>query len=257
VQISGLQHLNMPSSQVQFSVLSHAAWAPGVVTRSDWLRWAAAPFVLSGTQEAAVSAMPPMLRRRAGFLGKMALDVAYQCLAEQTSVPTVFCSRHGDVMRALALLDNVVDREPMSPTNFGLAVHNANAGLFSIARSDQASHVAISAGQSTVEHGVIEACALLDQGAERVLLVVCDPSLPPIYAPYLDCVEQPHAWAWLLAPAGGSGQLLTLGWSAPAPTQADKNQMPTSLQVLQFYLNQNSEYVHQDGRRQWRWSRHA
>jgi len=249
----------MPSSQVQFSVLSHAAWAPGLVTQSDWQKWAAAPFELSGNEDAPVGAMAPMLRRRAGFLGKMALEAAYQCLGEHCGIPTVFCSRHGDVGRALALLNNVVDQETMSPTNFGLAVHNASAGLFSIARGDQASHVAISAGQSTVEHGVIEACALLDQGADRVLLVAYDQCLPSYYRPYLDCIEQPHAWAWLIAPVAGAQQTLTLAWSASAfgAAQDDTHQMPSSLQVWQFYLNQSGEYLHQDGRRQWRWSRHG
>jgi hypothetical protein len=180
-------------------------------------------------------------------------------MTDQNNVPTVFCSRHGDVARALSLLNNVVDKEAMSPTNFGLAVHNANAGLFSIARGDRASHSAIAAGQSTVEHGVIEACSLLHQGAERVLLVTYDTSLPEVYSPYLDCIEQPHAWAWLMGP--GSEKGLTLSWSeldlGPDTTQNEQDSMPASLAVWKFYLDQQQEYLHRDGRRQWRWSRHA
>lgn len=250
-EFSGFQHLTMPSCQVQFSVHSHAAWAPGLTTDAAWQAWARAPQTISGTSEPVVNAMPAMLRRRAGFLGKMALEVAYQCMAEHNDVPTVFCSRHGDVARALALLNNVADHEPMSPTNFGLAVHNANAGLFSIARGDRASHSAVAAGPGTVEHGVIEACSLLHQGAARVLLVVYDSRLPEVYAPYLDCIEQPHAWAWLM----GAGTEHSLSWSeAPEPHSAPLA-MPASLAVWQFYLNEQAQYLHQDGRRQWRWSR--
>ena len=209
----------MQSSQVQFSILSHAAWAPGLTAPSDWQEWARAPFVIQGSDEAPVKDMPAMLRRRAGFLGKMALEVAYQCLDGREHIPTVFCSRHGDAARALTLLNNVVDAEPMSPTSFGLAVHNASAGLFSIARNDQASHIALAAGRSTVEHGVIEACSLLADGAGSVLLVVYDNILPEVYAPYVDCAEQPHAWAWLMVP----GQTMQLSWSGTTTESADES----------------------------------
>ena len=105
------------------------------------------------------------------MLGKMAPEVAYQCLDgsenDLRDTPTIFCSRHGDVSRALEQLINVVENEPLSPTNFGLTVHNATAGLFSIARKDRANHLALSAGQCTIEHGVIEACSLLADGATK------------------------------------------------------------------------------------------
>ena len=245
----------MQSSQVQFSVLSHAAWAPGLESAADWRRWAAAPFLIREGAEPPVPGMPPMLRRRAGFLGKMALQVAYQCLNDRTDIPTVFCSRHGDVARALALLNNVVDAEPMSPTNFGLAVHNASAGLFSIARSDQATHIALAAGRSTVEHGVIEACSLLADGAEAVLLVVYDNCLPEVYAPYLDCQEQPHAWAWLIvAPAKNS---LRLSWSRAVPDQTGAARMPASLALWKFFVGAVPEYRHAANGRLWHWSRCA
>jgi hypothetical protein len=78
-----------------------------------------------------------MLRRRAGFLGKMALEVAYQVLDGRTDIPTVFCSRHGEVTRAIELLTIWRAAKPLSPTGFGMAVHNASAGLFSIARADR------------------------------------------------------------------------------------------------------------------------
>lgn len=245
----------MQSSQVQFSILSHAAWAPGLTAPSAWAEWAAAPFVIQGSDEPLVKDMPAMLRRRAGFLGKMALEVAYQCLEGRKNIPAVFCSRHGDAARALTLLNNLIDAEPMSPTSFGLAVHNAVAGLFSIARADQASHIALAAGCSSVEHGVIEACSLLADGAEMVLLVVSDNCLPDVYRPYLDCAEQPHAWAWLMVPA--SQQVMELSWSKAESATADTTSMPASLGVLKFFVSQEQEFRHAAQQRLWRWSRHG
>jgi hypothetical protein len=254
-------------NQVQFSVAAVAAWAPNLVTNQDWLDWAKSPFVIKGNSEPSVLEMPSMLRRRAGFLGKMALEVAYQCLGNQENdahdTPTLFCSRHGDVARATELLMNVAKKEPLSPTNFGLAVHNATAGLFSIARKDQANHIALSAGQCTIEHGVIEACSLLADGATRVLLVSFDNCLPPLFSPYEDCAEQSHAWAWLMVPAEkkANQDVFQLSWASAESTasevKADHHAMPSSLSVLQFFLNGDSLLERNTERRQWRWSRNA
>lgn len=251
-------------NKVQFSVAAHAAWAPNLVTNQEWIAWAKSPFVIEGNNEPGVSEMPSMLRRRAGFLGKMALEVAYQCLGGQENnlrdIPTIFCSRHGDVSRALEQLINVVKNEPLSPTNFGLTVHNATAGLFSIARKDQANHLALSAGLCTIEHGVIEACSLLADGAASVLLVSYDNCLPSLFSPYEDCKEQPHAWAWLMVPAAEevTRDVIQLSWKhaeSAAPIQQDA--MPASLNILKFYLRGDPLLERNIERRQWSWSRDA
>ncbi len=244
----------MQFSQVQFSVASHAAWAPGLTTSDAWQKWAQSPYRIEGEDTAPVESMPSMLRRRAGFLSRMALEVAYQCANGEKNMPTVFCSRYGDVLRSFELLSAMVDKEPTSPTKFSLSVHNADAGLFSIARQDQANHTALAAGSCTVEHGVIEACGLLAEGAKSVLLVVYDSKLPEIYRDYQDCEEQPHAWAWMLVPAGRD--VLKLSWSR-ADDESENNNLPGSLAVWQFYLNQQMVLERVAQRRLWRWSRHA
>src|SRR4030095_12515293 len=176
----------MSFSEVSFSIASCAAWAPGMETKEAWIAWAKANHVIAGDIAAPVQAMPPMLRRRAGFLGKMALEVAYQCLGQRIDVPTVFCSRHGEASRSVDLLLDLAKGVPLSPTSFGLSVHNAAAGLFSIARLDHASSTALAAGKSSVEHAVIEACGLLAEAESEVLLVVYDLPLPQIVAAFQD-----------------------------------------------------------------------
>jgi hypothetical protein len=239
---------------VSFSIEAHCAWAPGIETPEAWRAWAEAPFNIVGDSEPGVRQMPPMLRRRAGFLGKMALEVAYQCLDGRTGVPTVFCSRHGDVSRAVGLLTELAQDCPLSPTSFGLAVHNASAGLFSIARADQTSHLAVSAGASTVEHAVIEACSLLADGAPSVLLVAYDNRLPSIFRQYEDCGEQAHAWAWLMVPANENQ--VHLNWCAASSDQLDvSSSLPGSLAVLQFQLRGDCQLQRVADRRVWRWTR--
>lgn len=262
---------------VRFSIVSDAAWAPGLDTAAAWLAWANDPYVITGSGEAAVSAMPAMLRRRAGAMGKMALEAAYRCLDGKTDVPTVFCSRHGECVRSVELLADLAQGQPLSPTSFSLSVHNAAAGLFSIARQDPASHAALAAGHSGVEHAVIEACGLLADGAPEVLLVVYDGFLPEIFDEYQDCKEQPFAWAWLMQsadaaqPAGseslGAGSTrstLALSWSRQPGGETDvreegagSGRQPAGLEVLAFYLRQDTELIRPVDGRRWRWGRLA
>ncbi|AIY41893.1 3-oxoacyl-[ACP] synthase [Collimonas arenae] len=250
---------------MRFSIASHAAWAPGLGTAAAWLAWADKPFVIAGNSEAAVAAMPAMLRRRAGFLGKMALETAYSCLDGRVDVPTVFCSRHGECARSVELLADLAEGQPLSPASFSLSVHNAAAGLFSIARQDQASHAALAAGSHGVEHAVIEACGLLADGAPEVLLVAYDGVLPELFQDFEDCQEQPFAWAWLLQPAATrSDDVIALSWvdefeddAAVMAQESGGARQPAGLEVLAFYLRREPELLRAGSGQRWRWQRLA
>jgi hypothetical protein len=250
----------MRKNEVSFSIARHAAWAPGVTSPQAWAAWADQPWTIEAGEEPKVAAMPAMLRRRAGFLGRMALEVAYACLGQDADVPTVFCSRHGEVGRALGLLGDLARGEPLSPTSFGLAVHNASAGLFSIARADRANHIALAAGPSTIEHAVIEACGLLADGAPMVLLVACDEPLPALLSAFEDCREQPYAFAWAMVAAGENA--MRLAWTTQAAdADAVLPDTPGGLDVLRFQLGQGAPLERSAGRgnttMRWTWSRDA
>ncbi len=250
----------MSFTGVNFSIAAHAAWAPGIETPEAWLAWADSTFAPSGPNEPGVRAMPAMLRRRAAFLGKMALAVAYQCLGERKAVATIFCSRHGEVSRSVELLSDLARGEPLSPTSFGMSVHNAIGGLFSIARSDQANNSALAAGASGIEHAVIEACGLLADGEQEVLLVAYDSPLPGIYENFQQDCEQPHAWAWLMQTPGTAPatDVISLSWSAAAaPDDAPVRAMPAGLEVLRFHLRQDRVLQRICDGRLWQWSRHV
>ncbi|MFP5393277.1 MAG: beta-ketoacyl synthase chain length factor [Gammaproteobacteria bacterium] len=240
---------------LRFSIAAQAAWAPGLTTHADWQAWAQSPHRIVAGAEPPVAAMAPMLRRRTGMPGKMALEVAYACVGARTDIPTVFCSRHGEVARAVDLLADLARAEALSPTAFGLAVHNATAGLFSIARHDHANHSALAGGDATVEHGVIEACGLLADGHAEVLLVAYDRALPEPLEHFADCDEQPHAWAWLVtAPEGAS---LGLAWDAADEVAPDAARPPGMLDVLRFALSDADCMERVAGSRRWTWTRHA
>ena len=246
----------MLNTGVSFSIGSFSAWAPGAETRDSWLAWAHGKHSICGIQAPAVRAMPPMLRRRAGLLAKMALEVAYQCAGDLMDVPAVFCSRHGEAARSVDLLLDLSKFGALSPTSFSLSVHNAAAGLFSIARGDHANTIALAAGQSTVEYGVIEACGLLADGEPQVLLVVYDCPLPTVYQAFQDCHEQPFAWSWLMRPA--SNDVVSLSWSASHRNQSiNSGRFPGGLEILRFFLRKDIRLERTCERLRWIWSRHA
>jgi hypothetical protein len=195
-----------------------------------------------------------MQRRRLGLLGKMVFEVALSCLGGRTGVPIVFCSRHGEVGRSVNLLRGLAAGEPLSPTSFALSVHNGIAGLLSIALGDTANHVAVAGGASSVEHAVIEACGLLADSEEAVLLVVYDCPLPEEYAAFKQPNEAAFAWAWLIEPAAENA--LALGWR-PLPQPGPENASPGGLDIFRFYLRDDQAMTREAGANAWEWSRCA
>lgn len=247
---------------IRFSVDDWAAWAPGLETAPSWQAWAQHPFLPEGDQVPALPEIPPMQRRRIERLGRMAIQVACWCEPDesQPSVPMVFASRHGDVLRSMDLLRTLVADEPLSPTAFGLSVHNAVAALYSIARGSRANYQSIAAGEATVETAIVEACGLLADGAEEVRVVVYDAPLPEIYAAFQQEVDVSYAWCWRIRPATGGAGDCSLSWAATDETSGRKtaSDMPHGLSLMQFLLSDGPvvrDLV--DGPTHWRWTRHV
>ncbi|HEX7233428.1 MAG TPA: beta-ketoacyl synthase chain length factor, partial [Candidatus Binatia bacterium] len=141
-------------------------------------------------------------------------------------------------------------------TSFALSVHNATAGLFSMARLDHAASTALAGGRSSVEHAVIEACAILGEGEQEVLLVVYDCPLPALYAEFADCRDQPFAWAWLLQPP--AAEYCELSWRAEHDSGARPiDSLPGGLEILRFHLRGDAVLERLCDQRRWLWTRHV
>ena len=148
--------------------------AGSVALRFGVRRWAVAP-------AAAGSSLPPMLRRRLGPLGRAALDAALAA-GYDGDVGQVFASRYGELARSIELVAEILRGDPSSPASFSLSVHNALAGLASIACRNRQAHTAIAAGQDTLFAGLMEAAVQLAEAPERdVVLVYCDDPVPAAF----------------------------------------------------------------------------
>ncbi len=216
-----------------FALRHWAAWAPGLERREDWLAWAMAPFRPAGEAAPAVRDMPAMLRRRADRLGRMALAVLYQ--GSCPGAPIVYCSRYGELERVARLLEELAATGSVSPQGFSVSVHNAIAGLYSIATHGRENVQSLAAAEATPLAGLADAAGLLADGAECVRLVLCEEPLPTVFASFAEPTDAPYAVLLELAP----GNAFRFDWTAaPAPAQAPT--LPPALAVLQFLLSDAS-----------------
>jgi hypothetical protein len=243
---------------IEFSVVDWSAWAPGLTTKSDWQAWAQSPTLPEGQDTPALTEVPAMQRRRIERLGRMAIQAA--CWCEQPDdagqVPLVFASRHGDVARSMELLDTLRQDTPMSPTAFGLSVHNAVAALYSIARGQRGNYLALAGGRGTVEAACVEAFGLLADGAPEVRVIAYESPLPAVYAGFADEPDPYFAWCWRLAAADQPGTRLSLGWGA-GDQDSPPGVLPHSLDALRFLLSGDAALRFQADGQQWSWQRHG
>lgn len=248
-----------------FAVQAWAAIAPGLLSQEQWLQWAEAPVCPVGDAAVDLSHVPPMARRRLGHLAKLAISVADQALAcaQRPDIPVVWASRYGDAEKALSLLKSQSMDEPLSPTSFGLSVHNAVGAQHSILRGMRVNAVCVASSRCAPEAGVVEAVSLLqdmDPDVAEVLLVCYDQPLPGDYAAFHDEPVAEYAWAALLGPARAGGDNFLLRASA-APTPAggavaEAPRLPHGLDVLHFLLQaKRPSWAHAHPTGRWVWER--
>ncbi|NUA28055.1 beta-ketoacyl synthase chain length factor [Cupriavidus basilensis] len=242
---------------MEFGIRAWAACAAQLETQQAWQAWSRAPWLPKGDALPTLAAMAPMLRRRITALGRAALHPAYACQLGVDGIPVIFASRHGDTLRPLQMLGDLADGEPLSPTAFGLSVHNAIGALYSIDRGDPGNLQALAAGRDTVEAAVVEACGLLADGAREVLLVHYEAPLPEAYAVFADEPACLFGWAWRVGMPQAGQPVFSLEVVGEALPAAAGVPLPHGLEVLRFMLSGDSELRYTGERAGWRWQRHG
>jgi len=170
-------------------------------------------------------------------------------LAEgRPAMPLVFVSRHGETPRNLAILKDLAVKEPLSPTQFSLSVHNAIIGQWSIMRGDTSEMTALAGEADGLEMAMLEALTFLAEGAPAVLLVIGEEAQPLPYAPFIDDVPFPYALALLLTPGDD--------WNlALQHAQGPRAAWPHPLSLIQCLGLNDTSLQHTWKERQWTWSR--
>lgn len=236
-----------------------SAWSPGREDEAAWRQWALDPEPLArdGCPEARF--LPALLRRRCSPLSRIVLTAAFECCPdyERSDVRTVFASRHGNINESIDLVESIARKQPISPTRFSHTVHNAQAGLFSIAAGNRKTSSSIAALEDTFACGYIEALTHLQREPERaVLLVVADVPLAPTFA---TLIEEPAAsyGVSLLLGSAGDGPTISFGAAATPDSGARTLTWPDAAEFLRWLLVGESELFLGTGSRRWRWERAA
>jgi hypothetical protein len=240
----------------RFRIDNWMACGPGLETREDWRSWSRGINDRTAESHPPAVTLPPMLRRRISAIGQMAFQAGYG-LSEQRTARFIFCSRHGEFDRTLRILRSLIAEEPVSPADFSLSVHNALAGLLSIAWGNTAGHTVIAAGADSFGYGLLEGVACLKASSDdRVMVVYFDDRLPHPYDEVAGTDDTCVALALLLAPPRHDRDDLAIGIE-PRERNVQPHHSATAqaLDFIRFMLSDQREKTSIGDHTQWRWQR--
>jgi len=205
-------------------------------------------------QQELLASVPKMLKRRLSPLAKTVFCAANQCIDEHMMVTTVFSSTHGELAKSFTLIKMLEAGEEISPTLFSLSVHNAIAGLFSIAWQNKLQCTVVAPGEEGLAAAFIEALGLLREGAEQVLLVFYDEPLLDFYpsAPFKLSADETCALALLIAKSGEGPKLKM----SSLPLTGNDGEQPVQLMAfIRFLAEPQAQLTLKTLRHSWRWEK--
>lgn len=174
------------------AVVGWGVFVPGFATLADWLAGRA-----SALHAAPVGAIVPLRdRRRASPLSRALADAHGGAVAragfDPSQVASVFGSALGEVSTMIGLLDQMwSEGTPLSPMKFATSVHNAAAGVISIATANRGFTTSLGADYDTPAMGLFEGIAFVASRGEPVV-VCCGDEAPPD-----DLVPGQQGWSLL------------------------------------------------------------
>lgn len=250
---------------LSITIQDWAAWVPGISDRSEWEEWYQGSRAIDMGSSPSLVQIPPMLRRRLSNVGKMALSVAWSLIpSNDTKLPAVFASRHGELERTVKMLKTLADVKEgeapqLSPTQFSLSVHNAISGVYSIARKDVNAISALAVGVDGLNLALMEAELIRqEQGADAILCVIYDEPLSEPFSPQDAGPEIPYSMALKIVKSNDQSKnniSLKLDLNEKLLPD-DEGANPQALSFIRFLLNSESQSLDLSGQHHdWRWSK--
>lgn len=148
--------------------------------------------------------IPAAQRRRLPSFSRDVLRAALPLLRDRPACPVVLSSPHGDLTSTVTLLSDIARREVLSPSLFGLSVHNAPTGALSLCLENPGDQISLAGDDATLAAGLTEVYArLTTQGASPLLLIHADERLPSVYVGFEENGAPGVVLAMLLQAAPG------------------------------------------------------
>lgn len=235
-----------------FFIKNIAALAPGAETQEQWQSWAQNPtFADTEVTIPKLEFVPAMQRRRLSPYARMCCYTLNQ-LTERNDIEVVFATRCGDLAKTDKLIEDAVAQVPLSPAQFGLSVHNAVAGQYSIFTDNKAPSTTISAGHDTFHFALLDALSRLMQSDDDEVALVCvDAQVPDKYRDYMDHQQVNHSVALLLSKTQGTK--VNLSHSINRDTSHSENALPQALQFLAWYYAKSEQTEICSRGQKWHW----
>ena len=206
-----------------FNIAAWHAVSNRLATPEQWREWAAGRLNAQTLPEhkPALAFLPAMQRRRLGAAARL-------------------------------VWPELLKTHTVSPTSFGLSVHNALAGQWAIQRGEMQENTALATGSDGLESALAEAVSLFSDGIERVLLVVADDPLKTEYL--VEAERAPFAYALAMVIERGDAFSLALETD-------DSARQPESyfgaLDWIRFLLSGSLKHTRQYENRRWIWNKRA
>lgn len=238
---------------MDFSIKKCIAWSGDLTSSEDWQAYAQGKKELTTEQTIPLlKQIPAMQRRRLSPFAKISLHCALAAAdGYLDSVPCVFASRHGDLQKTSQLISDVAAKEVLSPTNFGLSVHNAVGGLFSIYTANKEPLTAISAGEDTFFIAILDAVSkLYSNNYKRILVVYTENIVPEMYQQFISQEEISISTALLIENVDTNNSF-SLTMNQNKDNEAAENQRLQVLDFLNFYYKDKNQVEVKSKRHLW------
>jgi hypothetical protein len=199
------------------SIISRAAWAPGLETSADWAGWARGERAIESSGAAPdLDFLPALFKRRLGQLDRIVLFAGHEALGGRKKARVVLATRRGEIGQQYKISSSLAESGEVSPAAFSLSVFNAPSSLLSIAEGNPGSSTAVHAGARSFSMGLACCAGMLALDPEPVLLVAADELLPEAYAEIEGGRGESYALALLLAPGSEGGETFDLEAASPS-----------------------------------------
>lgn len=244
-----------PSCRFSFRIAAWRALGGRMADEAQWRAWFADEAAWNGLPEykPALSFLPPLQRRRLGASARLMCEAAWDLAQTFPDMPLVYASHDGEINRSFDLWLELLRGGSVSPTSFGLSVHNAPAGQWSMLRGDMSESTALAVSADGIETALAECCALLAEGAPRVLLLLADDPLKTEFATAAERAPFPYALALVV----GQGSDFTLSLMPSENGSGEARDYWSGLEWLGFMLSDEKERRFSDGKRTWQWQKNA
>ncbi|WP_156508440.1 beta-ketoacyl synthase chain length factor [Bibersteinia trehalosi] len=196
--------------------------------------------------------LPPLKRRRLSDAARLFFESAWELTADKENLPVVYASQNSEINRSFTLWESLLKEGDVSPTSFSLSVHNALVGQWSEMRRVKAETTAIAAQQDNLETALLEAYLLLNDGHQKVLVVVAEDPLAKAYNAE-PVYRQPFAYALALVVEQGSQYQLELHAQAVENSEKFTNGDNALIFVQQQHLGSQEWQTSASRGGVWRW----